>query len=86
MPSKIDARRLRDGAAASSLLVDNLKELSLERLKTLKDTLFDGVLAMQSLDDLGSKEANKEAWDRMIELQERYNAVEAEYKKRKAEQ
>lgn len=56
-------RRLRMGREATAS-----REATLEQLS-------DAILAMQSLDDLGSPEANQAAWKEMCALQERYEAL-----------
>ena len=67
MPNPTDQRRLNDGARA----------MALKEPKTLKEmevqlrVIYDGALALQSMDDIGSPEANQKAWDDMIELQTR---------------
>jgi len=70
MPSKVDQRRLRDGARGLALSTD-LKSLSVEELQALYNELYDAACAMQSLDDLGSPEANDRAWKEMQELDRR---------------
>ena len=71
MPNPIDQRRLNDGIKAMALSEPKtLKEMRVQLL-----VVFDGMLALQSLDDLGSPEANQKAWDDMIELQRRYDTL-----------
>ena len=71
MPHPTDQRRLNDGARAMALSEPkNLKEME-EQLRVI----YDGALALQSMDDLGSPEANQRAWDDMIELQRRGDAL-----------
>ena len=73
MPNSTDQRRLNDGARAKALSEPkNLKEM-----KEQLSIIFDGMLALQSLDDLGSPEANQQAWDDMTELQIRYDALKS---------
>lgn len=76
MPSQFDRRRLNDGARAMGLNQPKTLAEMEEQLRVIGD----GALAMQSLDDLGSPEANKKAWDDMIELQARYDALEKKIK------
>lgn len=72
MASQVDRRRLRDGAEA----------LTLSEPKTLKEmedqlqVLWDGAVALQSTDDMGSPEANEKVWNDMLELQQRAQALE----------
>jgi hypothetical protein len=80
MPSAIDQRRLRDGAAAL-LASQDLREITLtpmlaDRLLTLSNQLSDALCAMQSLDDLESREANEDAWNGMLEIQRRSERVD----------
>lgn len=84
MPSKVDQRRLRDGAAGMALPIDDLKKLSVVELRQRRTELYDAAVAMQSLDDLGSPEANQRAWDEMVELDRRLSLVKAELKRRGA--
>lgn len=69
-------RRLNDGEEALSLQTKPLPD-TLEKLQDLRGKLHDGIVALQSLDDLGSEDANQRAWDDMLELQSRYTQVEA---------
>ncbi len=71
-----DQRRLRDGQAALDAPQD-LADRTLDQLHDLRRTLFDGLAAMQSLDDLGSPEANEAAGRTCVELGRRLDAVEA---------
>lgn len=75
MPSKVDARRLRDGAAAAA--APDAKDK--DGLKAQLDEMCDAITALQSLDDLGSEEANQAAWDQMISLQKRYERLKTMY-------
>jgi hypothetical protein len=47
--------------------------------------LTDAIAAMQSLDDLGSPEANQKAWDDMLELQKRHEKLRKEIDELEAE-
>ena len=79
MPNPTDRRRLNDGARAMSLPEPkNLKEME-EQLGVIED----GALALQSMDDLGSPEANDKAWNDMLKLQKRAEALRAKIKKLK---
>ncbi len=85
MTSKIDARRLRDGKAALDRSRDlslTMQEMTLAELRDLRDALFHGVLAMQSLDDLGSPEANQSAAADHDELSRRMAAIDVEVRAR----
>jgi len=79
MPSQVDRRRLRDGAEALSLSEpQTLKEME----RTLQ-ALWDGAVALQSTDDMGSPEANQQVWNDMLELQRRAEALEKKIKELK---
>lgn len=80
--SPVTRRRLRDGDTASAVPTDNLTTLSLADLRALREMVFDGALAMQSLDDLGSPEANDAAWLQCIALDKKLKAIDAEIAKR----
>ena len=71
MVSKIDQRRLNDGAEAATLGEPE----TIEDIGGQIETISDGILALQSLDDLGSEEANDDAWNQMLELQEKRNVL-----------
>lgn len=78
MPSAVDQRRLGDGARAKARgeeLPDKLNDLI-----SLRDELHSAICALQSLDDLGSEQANQAAWDDMTLLQKRYDKVVARIK------
>ena len=71
MPHPVDQRLLNDGARAMALTEPKtLKEME-EQLRII----YDGALALQSMDNLGSPEANQQAWDDMLELQRRAEAL-----------
>ena len=74
MHSRLTHRRLRDGERAMTAS-ENLDQLDRESLRTLRFDLENAVLAMQSLDDLGSEDANNKAWNDMLELQKRLDTV-----------
>lgn len=74
--SAVTTRRLNDGATALALPVETLPS-TLGGLETMRDQLHDGIAALQSLDDLGSEDANQAAWDDMLALQSRYGRVVA---------
>jgi len=81
MPSAVDKRRLDDGARAKArgeANPDNLNDLI-----SLRDELHSAICALQSLDDLGSEEANQAAWDDMTLLQGRYDKVVSRIKELK---
>ena len=70
MPTKLDMRRLNDGAKASRLLAQDPK--TIDECRSQIEELSDAIAAMQSLDDLGSAEANQRAMDDMDALLARY--------------
>jgi hypothetical protein len=80
--SKIDERRLRDGAVGLGLPTDDLAQLTLAELEARRSSLHDAAVAMQSLDDLGSTEANQRAWDEMVELGRRLDKIQKELERR----
>jgi len=80
MPSAIDQRRLRDGAAALEVSARQPETIAEVRQKI--STVHDGIAALQSLDDLGP-EANErverdqqELWKRMKVLERRLKDLE----------
>lgn len=73
MPSKVDQRRLRDGARAMTLT--EVKSLIAKKEQLVE--IADGIRALQSLDDLG-EEANERAWNDMLELEKRHRKLEKE--------
>jgi hypothetical protein len=77
MISKIDKRRLSDGERAMSL--EEPKNVN-ERREQLAQ-LHGAICALQSLDDLGSEEANDKAWEDMTILQKRYSKLKKEIEK-----
>ncbi len=64
--TRLDSIRLQKGYAAAGLG----EPANQAEAKVIYDELIDGVIALQSLDDLGSPEANQAAWDGMIALQQ----------------
>ena len=72
MPSPIDRRRLRDGAEALALPGPK----TLEEMEIQLQALWDGAVALQSTDDLGSPEANRKTFNDMLELQRRAEALQ----------
>lgn len=75
MTTQRDKYRLERGAKALQLPVSGGK---LKDKKARLEQLWDAVGAMQSLDDLGSSAANKQAMDDMDELMRRAKALQAE--------
>lgn len=73
MVTAIDKRRLRDGFRAEALL--DQEPQSPEELKEHLEILSDGIVAMQSLDDLGSPAANQAAMEQMRALFRRYEQL-----------
>lgn len=69
-------RRLRDGQLAMDEPTDyaGLHPLKLAKIRT---TLTNGIRALQSLDDLGSEEANDKVWSDVLELQSRLKTLDA---------
>jgi len=47
-----------------------------EEIRSQLEILSDGIRALQSLDDLGSPEANQRAWDQMVALQAKHARLE----------
>lgn len=82
MATALDRRRMRDGESAMAASEEGLQEMDLAALKALREEVRDGCAAMQSLDDLGSKEANDAAWQTCIELEEKYKRIKAELVRR----
>lgn len=72
--SAVTNRRLKDGATALEIPVDPLPT-TVGELEVLRGQLHDGIAALQSLDDLGSEDANRDAYDDMLALQYRYDRV-----------
>ena len=81
MPGRVDRRRLRDGAEALALP----EPKTLKEMETQLQALWDGAVALQSTDDMGSPEANKQVYDDMLELQRRAQALEKKIKQIKNE-
>jgi hypothetical protein len=77
MVSQVDRRRLRDGAEALSLP----EPQTLHEMKEQLQALMDGAVALQSMEDLGSPEANERAWNDMMELQRRHEALKRRIEK-----
>jgi len=77
-PTKIDRRRLRDGKTAIDRPT-SIKSMSYGDLIDLRSTLFDGIAALQSCDDMGPT-LNDEAMSDERILQERLAAVEKRLK------
>jgi hypothetical protein len=71
--TKLDERRLRDADVALALPEPRTKEEAIEQL----GLIHDGIAALQSLDDLGSIEANSAAMDKCIALQKKYDRLKA---------
>jgi hypothetical protein len=76
MPTLLDQRRLRDGARALASSEPSGSDVAAWRAHV--EALGDAVAAMQSLDDLGSTEANNQAWSDMLALQEKWEAAKAQ--------
>lgn len=72
-PSPRDLRRLQQGDQALALGEPQSREEAREQL----DTLRDGIIALQSLDDLGSAGANELASQHLMALQAKYDRLRA---------
>jgi hypothetical protein len=72
----VTKRRLADGARAKALSEPTTKA----EIEAQLETIYDGMLALQSLDDLGSDEANNQAFRDLDELQARYDRLKAKLK------
>jgi len=79
MITKTDQRRLKDGAQAMYLS----ESLSIQEMEDQLEQLESAACAMQSLDDLGSSEANKKAYDDMRELCRRCDEMQQKLLKAK---
>jgi hypothetical protein len=75
--SALATRRLRDGARAARLPEPETPE----EIRSQLEILSDGIRALQSLDDLGSPEANQRAWDQMVALQAKHARLEEKIRK-----
>lgn len=84
MNHAITNRRLRDGDRASgvSTTAEDLAKLNLPELLALKEVVFEGAVALQSLDDLGTPELNDAAWLQYQELEHKLKRVKEEITKR----
>jgi hypothetical protein len=76
MITERDKRRLRDGAIALALKVP----VSREELIVYRDKLGRAIAAMQSLDDLGTRELNEKAWNDMLRIEKLYNEANEKLK------
>ena len=79
MAYRTDTMRLRDGAKAIKTLSEPEPE-TLDQLEAQLSAVMDGALALQSLDDLGSSEANEAAWSDMLRLQKRGDVLQEKIK------
>lgn len=80
MVTPTDQRRLKDGARAAKIDVSKVDTMTPDQLRTIYGELFDGAVALQSTDDLGSEDANKAAMSVMDTLVARMNLVNRKYK------
>ena len=71
--SMLDERRLRDADAALTLPEPTTKQELIEQL----DAIHSAITALQSLDDLGTIEANTLATSKNFVLQDKYNRLKA---------
>lgn len=76
MPNQVDRRRLRDGAESLALP----EPQTIEEMERTLQALWQGAVALQSTDDMGSPEANESVWNDMLELQRRAQALEKKIK------
>ena len=72
MISREDRRRLKDGAEAMALP----EPQTLEEMERALQGLWQGAVALQSTDDMGSSEANEQVGNDMLELQRRAQALQ----------
>jgi len=72
----VTKRRLADGDRALALPEPTTKQEIAEQLVVI----WDGMLALQSLDDLGSEEANNKAYANLNTLQGHYDQLKAKLK------
>lgn len=79
----IERGRLRRGRIAWVKSDMIFKNASLRELENILDSVMEGAVAMQSLDDLGSKEANEAAHERLCTLEARAEAIEERIKEMK---
>ena len=79
MTSRVDRRRLRDGAEAMTLP----EPQTLGEMEITLQALWDGAVALQSTDDQGSPEDNEQVFNDMLELQRRAQALEKKIKQLK---
>lgn len=70
--SAITKRRLADGERARTLYDNPQTE---EEVTEQLAIIHDGIVALQSLDDLGTEEENQAAWNDMLRLQARHEAL-----------
>lgn len=68
----LDQRRLADGERALALP----KPQSLDEIRTQLEVIHDGMLALQSLDDIG-EEGNRRAHENFCTLEKRYEVLQA---------
>lgn len=71
-PTKIDMRRLRNGERGKAIILSD----NIDKLEEQIDTLHDATVAMQSLDNLGSPEANQQAYEDMRALTSKCDLAE----------
>ena len=74
MAYRTQEARLRDGARAIRVLSEPHPG-SLDDLINRLDVVMAGALALQSLEDLGSTEANEQAWNDMLRLEKEGDAL-----------
>lgn len=72
-PTAIDERRLRDGARAMALSEPMTKAEVQDQL----EILHTGIVSLQSMEDLGSSEANRAAHENMRILEEKQRRLKS---------
>jgi len=78
--SPVTKRRLADGEQAGALA----EPATDAEIEAQLNILHDGIAALQSLDDLGSNEANQRAWNDMLALQKKYARLRQKLADRKS--
>ena len=78
------ARRLRDGAAADAKTSDlpSLQSMTTERFKALEESLYEGIVAIQSTDYVGCPDAQAHVNQQHDRMQKRSTGVRTEINRR----
>jgi hypothetical protein len=74
--------RLRDGAKAIEALAKP-EPVTLEEHEAQLEVVMQGARALQSLDDLGSRNSNNRAWKDLVRLSDRIEILEGRIKSMK---